>query len=246
MTLERWLIIPDTHVPYHDRRAFKLAVESAVKLGIKNVALLGDFADFYAVSSHPKSPGRKADLQWEIDETNLALDYLDKKFRGKKKYVMGNHEWRLARYLGDKAPALALRDMTVEGQFRLKDRGWESTPYKSDTKIGKLYLTHDTGRAGKYAHYAAQATYQGNVVIGHTHRLAWAVSGNARGKPHVTAQLGWLGDAKACDYMYRVVAATEWALGFGILYVEPNGHVHLTPVPIVNYKCLIEGKLFKG
>jgi hypothetical protein len=87
--------------------------------------------------------------------------------------------------------------------------------------------------------------FQGNVVIGHTHRMAYNVEGSARGKPHVGAMFGWLGDFDALDYCHRIRARRDWVHGFGIAYVEPSGNVHLQPCPIVEGKVLIEGKLIQ-
>lgn len=244
MTLTKWLLVPDCHVPYHDRAAFGLMLRAADSAKIKNVCILGDFADFFAVSSHPKPPSRKNDLQWEVEEVNAALTLLDRQFPGRKKFVSGNHEDRLERYLTDRAPEL-FNVLKVQDLFRLKERGWEHTPYRAFTKIGKLHVTHDCGKAGKYAHYDALNTFQGNVVIGHVHRLAYAVEGNAKGKPHVTASLGWLGDVEAADYMHRVKALRDWSHGFGVLYVESSGAVHLVPIPIVDGKVVLEGKLIR-
>ena len=39
--------------------------------------------------------------------------------------------------------------------------------------------------------------------------------------------------------------ASDWVKGFGIGYLEPQtGIVHLQPVPIVNGRCVVNGKLF--
>ncbi len=241
-TLEKWMLIPDCHVPYHDVDALGLMLRAAQAIGCTNAAILGDFADFYAVSSHPKSPERRADLQSEIDAVNEALDLLGRTFTGKKKYIAGNHENRLERYLTSQAPAL-YSSMRVEELFCLKQRGWHYTPYKSHTTIGKLYLTHDAGKAGRTAHIDAMNAFQSNVVIGHTHRLSYAVEGSATGKPHVAAMLGWLGSVDECEYMFKIRAHRDWAHGFGVAYVEPDGCVHVVPVPIVRGKVCVEGRL---
>ena len=242
--LEKWLLVPDCHVPFEDSTAVTLMLKAAYETGIKNVVILGDFCDFYSVSSHPKNPTRKNDLQWEVDQVNLALDTFDQVFPGKKKFIAGNHEQRLERYLADRAPAL-FNTVKVEELLGLKERGWSYTAYKDHTKIGRLHLTHDAGKAGRNAHVDAMNAFQGNVVIGHTHRIGYAVEGNVRGKPHVGAMLGWLGDPNQVEYMFRVRAARDWAQGFGLAYIEPNGNAHLSVVPIVDGKVLIEGKLIK-
>jgi hypothetical protein len=240
--LERWLLIPDCHVPYHDVAAFSLMLRAAQACGITNCAVLGDFADFHSVSAHDKDPRRRHDLQWEIDEVNRALDTLDTVFPGRRLFLEGNHEDRLRRYLSTMAAAMFHVTSTVQA-FRLAERGWSFVAYKTHAKIGRLHLTHDLGKAGKYAHYDAVNAFQGNVVIGHTHRLGYAVEGSVKGKAHVGAMLGWLGDVERADYMFQARARRDWAHGFGILYVEPSGDVHITPVPIVNGRVVVEGRL---
>lgn len=242
--LKQILFIPDVHVPYEDTKAVELMLEVARREKPDTVVVMGDCADFYAVSSHAKDPNRVNLLEWEVGAVNDFLDKLDS--IGAKEYIFvsGNHEDRLERYLMNKAPEL-FNIVRIDKLFNLEKRGWKYVPYKQDYKVGKIYVTHDTGRAGATAHTDALNAYQDNVVIGHTHRLAYSVVGNARGVPHVGAMFGWLGDVEAVDYMHRISAARNWALGFGWGYQEPNGNVHIRPIPIVDYKCVINGKLYE-
>ena len=247
MKLKKLAFVPDTHVPYHDERAFKLFLKSMKAFKPHALIIGGDFADFYSVSSHDKNPTRVSSLQEEVEQVNIALDRLDALGIKEKYFVEGNHEWRLQRYLQTKAPELfEMSHITIPALFELKERGYKFTPYKQHLKVGKLYVTHDTGTAGKFAHYKSQADFEDNVVINHTHRLGYTVVGNAKGKPHVGAMFGWLGDPAQVDYMHNIKAMRDWAQGFGIGYMEPNGNVHLRPVPIIDYKVIIEGKLIKG
>jgi hypothetical protein len=55
---------------------------------------------------------------------------------------------------------------------------------------------------------------------------------------------GWLGDAeKAGDYLHEA-KASDWCHGIGLGYMEPSGIVHVTPVPFINGRCVVEGRLF--
>lgn len=242
--LDRWILIPDCHVPYHDKKAFGLMLKAARAAKIKKAVILGDFMDFMSVTSHVKGPDKADSLQWEVDCGNAVMDEVDATF-DEVVFVEGNHCHRLVRYLSERAPAL-FSTVKLEKLFDFKGRGWKYVPYKKFHKIGKLHLTHDLGKAGKYAHYDAVASFQGNAVIGHTHRIGYAVEGSVRGEAHVGAMFGWLGDINQNDYMYDVRARRDWAHGFGVAYFEPDGCVHLVPVPIVNGKVVIEGKLVKA
>jgi predicted phosphodiesterase len=240
--LQTLLIVPDCHVPYEDRRAFELMLEAGRRLKPHTVVLLGDFADFYSVSSHSKNPERARDLAFEVEKVHERLR--DVRALGARRlvYIAGNHEDRLSRYLMDKAPEL-FGTVKLEEVLGLKALGFEYVPYRRAARVGKLNLTHDVGNSGATAHTRASALFGGNVVIGHTHRLAYAVQGDAQGDAHVAAMFGWLGDRAQVDYLHAVQAA-QWAHGFGVGYLEPDtGVVHVVPVPIVRGRCVVEGQL---
>lgn len=244
--LKTYLIIPDTHIPYHDERAFTLMLKAVEQLDLYGIIILGDFGDFYAVSSHSKDPKRKTMFEWEIQQVRAGLDRLDALKVKHKVFVEGNHEDRLLRYLKDVAPALH-DTISTSKLLQLETRKWEFVPYKSDYQLGKISITHDTGTAGRYAAYKCLDVYQHSNITGHTHRLAYVVEGNARGEHKISAQFGWLGNVEEIDYMHKASAKKNWALGFGLVHLhEATGIGYVVPIPIVNYTCCINGKLIKG
>jgi predicted phosphodiesterase len=242
--LEKILLIPDSHFPYEDKKAFELMLKVGKAFKPDHSIILGDFIDCYSVSSHSKNPQRSLKLTEEVNATKVALDKVKALGAKNNVFVSGNHEDRLERYLMDKAPEL-FDFISTPHILDLTKKGFKYIPYKQAYKIGKLNVTHDTGVAGRYAHYKSMDAFQHNVVIGHTHRLGYAVEGNAQGERHVTAMFGWLGDVEQVDYMNRIKAVRDWSLGFGIGYLNPkNGVVYLVPIPIINYTCCVEGKLY--
>lgn len=232
-------------MPYEDKRAFELMLQVGKAWKPDVIIDEGDFGDCLTVSSHSKSPDRVRHLRREVAACNSRLDQIDALGAKEKHFVMGNHEDRLSRYIADKAPELfGLVD--IPHLYRLEERGWIVTPYKQSLEFGKLYITHDCGNAGAQAHVKALSTFQGNVAIGHTHRMAVCYEGSAKGKSHVGAMFGWLGDISKIDYMHRIAAMRAWQLGFGVGYQEPNGTVHLQAVPIIDYRCVLDGVLYFG
>jgi predicted phosphodiesterase len=243
--IQRLLFVPDTHRPYHDERAWQVMLKAARKFKPHKVIVLGDFADFWAVSQHDKDPSRRETFDDEIADVNKGLDELEAATRGATRhYVAGNHEYRLERMLWKQAPQLHSM-VKVQNLLRLKERGWRYTPYRESLRIGKLFLTHDEGNAGGQAHEKARASYEGNVVIGHTHRMSVAYQGNARGSSHVGAMFGWLGSVAHIDYVHRV-KAQQWQHGFGVGYLLSSGTVHLQAVPIIRGACVIAGDLVQA
>ncbi len=244
--MEKILIVPDTHVPFHDERALRLVLKVGRAFEPDVIVHQGDLADFYSVSAHSKSPDRMTSLKDEVDEVRRVRARFDKLGAERKVFIEGNHEYRLTRYLCDKAPELYGLVGTDE-LLRLTENGWEYTPYKQYAKIGKVYFTHDTGNSGKYTTARALDAFQHSVAIGHHHQIEYRVEGDAIGKYRVGAQFGWLGDASQADYMHQIKAKRNWSLGFGIGYRDrKTGVVFLVPCPIVHYTTCVEGKLYRG
>ena len=239
------LLVPDCHIPNHDERAFGIMLQVAAFLKPKHIAILGDFADGETLSSHPATKPGEHSFEAEVAAVQKCLDHLDALGATNKIYIEGNHEFRLDRYLMERAPAM-FHAIKWQNVLKLYERGWKWVPYRKSTSIGKLHLTHDTGTAGMNAHRQAAQAFGGSAVIGHTHRMAYEVKGRFEGTPYLAAMLGWLGDSeKAASYMHEA-KASDWVHGFGVFWLEPaSGVVHLQPVPIVNGKCVVNGRLFK-
>lgn len=243
--LERVLIVPDAHRPFHNEAAWQLMLRAGRSFQPHTIITLGDIADFYSVSAHSKSPERKLSLADEVASVNVGLDELDSLGAETKHFIEGNHCFRLQRHLNDNSAALSdLPSLSVPKLFRLQERGWSFTPYQQHLKIGNsaLFVTHDCGNAGSQAHVKARATFESSVIIGHTHRASIDYRGNAAGETHCGAMLGWMGDYEKIDYLHRVTAL-QWQLGFGIAFIEPDGTFHINLCPIINGRVLVAGKV---
>lgn len=242
--LEPVLLIPDCHIPNHDERAWGLLLRVALHLKPKHIVILGDFADGETLSAHPATKPGEVSFEQEVAGVQKCLDQLDALGATNKIYIEGNHEFRLDRYLMERAPAM-FHAIKWQNVLTLYERGWQWVPYRKSVALGKLHLTHDTGTAGINAHRTSAQAFGGSAVIGHTHRMEMSIRGRFDGTPYVAAMFGWLGDPeKAAAYMHEA-KASEWVHGFGVGYLDPsNGVVHLQPVPIINGKCVVNGRLF--
>ncbi len=221
-------------------------MKAARDLQPETIVILGDFVDCFAISNYSKDPTRAMGLEKEISLALKKREQLDALGAKRKIFIEGNHEDRLKRYLQDKAPEL-FPFVDIPKLLQLSENKWEYVPYKDATKLGKVWLTHDTGNTGRYTTYKALDTFQHPVVIAHSHRIAYAVEGNATGEAIVGAQFGWLGDVEQVDYMHKIRANREWALGFGYGYLhKKTGYVSLVPVAIIDYTAVVEGKLYSA
>lgn len=231
----RILFVPDTHCPYHDRRAWDAMMNWAAPKKPTDIVVLGDLADFYAVSFHAKDPKRRHSLAWELGETRKLVKELERLGSLNLVYCMGNHENRLSRYIADRAPELDGL-ISLEKELGLEGK-WKVVPYMDDHRIGKLWVTHEAGFAGSTAIPRTQAKYESNVVFGHTHRAHMEYSRNVHGEPRVAATFGWLGSFKDVNYTYRV-SKHSWTHGFGWGSMDDRGNVYLSHIPIVRGRAI--------
>ena len=242
--LRRVLLIPDAHCPYHDKRALEGLIIGKVLPAFTwdTICILGDFWDNYSISSHLKTPTRETSWMKESECGKRLIRQITKVPATRRILIKGNHERWLERALSDKIPALY-----DEVMAKTKDpNGWETVEYMDSTMIGKLHVTHDLGHSGLTSAQQSLAACGDNIVIGHNHNMTYVVRGNAQGECHVGASFGWLGDYRKIDYRHRMRSRRDWVLGFGVGYMEPSGIIHLQPVPIIKYKCVIEGQLFQA
>ena len=247
--LKKIAFIPDVHAPFHHSKAFELVMQGLKDFSPEVIVVLGDLCDFYSISRFTKDPERQMGLHGEVATANEILDNLDGLNASQKIFIEGNHEYRLTNYLRTKAPEL-FGLVSVADLFKLESRGWEFTRYKDSYKLGKLWITHDVGTAGRYSVFRAADTFQHPVAMAHTHRIVSIVEGNALGEHFPAIQFGWLGDASQVDYAHRAMVNRYWSLGFGIGYMGYNDLVHLQAVPIVEHEgrlsYVIEGKEYSS
>ena len=240
MSKQTIFVIPDTHVPFHDQAAWNETLGCIDKVNPWGVVIIGDFADFYSISSHTRNPDRKHQLREEVAAVNRELDVLASVFKGPVCFIEGNHEDRLRRYLWDRAPEMfGVVDTT--SLFKLWERGWKHVPYRQSLKIGKVTYKHDYGgKAGKYAAEQSLEGFGGNLVIGHTHRgkVTYLGEGRPDGSPHFCLNVGWLGDLEQMDYVDPDKVRRDWQTGFGLVHYL-RGYARAEFIPIVRGRALL-------
>ena len=242
--VEKWILIPDVHVPYHDKRAFGLMCRAAKAIGATRCVQMGDLADCYSVSKYPKDPKRRSSAEWELAEVNKALDVLDRVFPDERWITLGNHDVRMVKYLATNAPAVAGM-FSLDEMLRFRERGWRVTQYLDSAELGDLEVTHEQGWSGKTAAANAVASSFESQANAHTHFLTFHAVGGGDVRTRVGAQFGWLGSYEFIDYAHRKKIMRSHAHGFGIAYVVPGGRTHVVPVVIMDGCVVVEGKVVR-
>jgi hypothetical protein len=246
------LIIPDTHRKWHHVKAYNLMLEVAKHVGVDEVVILGDYADFYFASGHgPKHPKLLNTTVEEVASVNEGLDELDKLFPdAKKKYIEGNHENRLTRFCQNKCPEL-FGYVDAKHLFKIHERpGWTWINYGPNQRTqvlgSKLYARHEPfGTSAK----ATAARALCSVVYGHIHRIESSFVVGLDGSEHIAFSVGWLGDKRKDEIFGYVKGHAQWQLGFGLVYASAQtGMFYPQPIHIIDrggrVSCVVSGKRF--
>lgn len=245
------LILPDCHINYEDIHAYSLAIEVGAFAGVDEIVLLGDYADFYCVSSHPKQLGRNIPniLEREVFCVNHYLDDLDRTFPDAKKvYIEGNHENRLSRYLQERCPEL-FGFVDAPTLFELTKRpNWLWIPYgpHQNYKVlnSKLHARHESiGTSAKLTATKAMCS----LVFGHIHRKDLGEVVAIDGERYKAFCPGWLGNKHASSMQY-VKNHHQWSLGFCIVHVNLNNRFFYAEIIDIleDYSCIFQGKVFRA
>lgn len=225
-------------------------LEIAAFYDIDLIYIKGDYGDFYNLHQHgPKDPRVATTLVNEIEAIKFSLDELDALFPdAKKHFIQGNHEWRLERYIQNKAPEL-FGFVTCQQLLGLEGRpNWVFHRYWPDQKVQvldtNLYLRH-TPIAG-----SASAVLKKGLVSqswGHTHRIEEA---KIRGLVHeiVAWSDGWLGDKRKDEVFGYVQGHFSWQMGFSIIEIDPSTMEFDYEICKINddFRTIFRGKKFKA
>ncbi len=227
-------------------------LEVSRDVGIDEIVVLGDLADFYFASGHgPKDPQLLNTTVEEVEAVNKFLDLLDQQFpQAKKKYLEGNHEYRLTRFIQNRCPEL-FGFTDCQTLFKLQSRpGWQWISYGPNQRTAvlgsKLYARHEPfGTSAKQTASRALCS----IIHGHTHRAESALVVGLDGKSHIATSAGWLGDKRKEKIFGYLRGHAQWNLGFTFVHVDSSsGLFYINNVQVLEHgakvSCVVNGKRY--
>lgn len=244
MKLTKVSVTSDLHGESKNTPAWRchLAVVKDFKPSIHIV--IGDFMDAISVSAHPKTTYEQVTLGHEYDIGNQDLDSLESKLPDQctKVYIMGNHEFRVNRYVANNAPELGgVTGLMVEDGLHLKNRGWKVVPYGGVYNVGRMAFVHgywaNLYHSAKHVNSLGQNIFYGHV---HDHQVHSVCHGD---KAHIGMSVGCLCDLKQ-DYLHG--RPTRWSHGFLNAYVYPNRNFIYHYIPIVDGSTVWNNHVYWG
>jgi hypothetical protein len=221
------LVVPDTHIPFEDQRAFELMLQICRSLKIRIIIILGDFIDCYGLSFYDKDPsfGDLADLwEREIDCARKRIDQLERLGAGLHVYLEGNHENRLDRTTFKAIPSLRRR-LSVPTELNLANWRWIPFDGLQNYQIPgtDIYCRHCPPAGGGIDNVAKQAG--ASILFGHDHSVRESDFVSKISHKRITAAgCGWLGDEAQPVFKYPQ-RKPNWGLAFRL--VDEYGGIHL-------------------
>ncbi len=247
MKPEPFLILPDCHVPFHNRPLLKRVCQLALDLKPSGLIIGGDFGDFFSIASHNDNSLarlRGITLKYEYNEQNKVLNDIGAACRGAAKHFLyGNHEDRFMRWLadGDNAKMDGVVDDPVKA-LSLERRGYKVYPnWKDDSvQVGPHLEVAHGEYCVQHSAFKHLQEYEGSIVMGHTHRWNAHVTGR-RGAYNI----GWLGDKDNPVFSYATKSQRRrWCNGLMVAYLMPDGTYIPCPVQCWNSRFIFAGRLY--
>lgn len=166
----------DEHHPYQDDKAIEVALRIVEDFQPDEIVVGSDGIDFYSVSKFSKDPVRLKgnNLQDEINSWKATQrKWIDAAPNAKRRYITGNHEDRLEKYIWDHPELHGLDALRLPSLLGFDGLGL--TKIEDEIAYGdKLVVKHGTVVRTHSAYTAKgeleKEMYSVSTLTGHTHR----------------------------------------------------------------------------
>ena len=167
----------DEHYPYQNENARSVAMKIVQEFDPDQIITGSDGLDFYAVSNFDKDPFGKIEtkLQNEIDQWLVGQrEWMDTATRATRRYIPGNHEDRLYRWLCRHPEIADLEVMKLASILKFDTLNILGDVEREINYFDKLLVRHGS-YVRKFSGQTAKAEienqrYSISIMSGHTHR----------------------------------------------------------------------------
>lgn len=248
------LILPDMHIPNHNRRAMDAVLQGARLLMPDRIILLGDMLDMTSWTRHKKSAlAEVAGHHYWHDAIIPARAFLTelRRWCGSLHFIAGNHEAWAERFMVQELPAdiaeVGCRTMTPSALLGHLFDDWIPYAVKGLPHFEiapNLWGVHGWGVAKHAAAKHLDLARVVSVVHGHTHRVQSFTSRNPITNEYMT---GWSpGCLSQLQPIWRHGEPTAWAMGVSTIHHskhDPNDWQAHTSLIRQDGRVILDGGL---
>ena len=261
--VKRWLVIPDAHVPFHDRAAWSCVLQAIKMVKPDGFINLGDFTEGESVAhwqwkkkKRPPLDYQLKDIDAEIGIVNGFWDDLDAvldKCKVKERvYIMGNHDDWWDRMV-EENPFLEFTrhdygsGYLFKDAFRLSKRGYHVVPIGDHYQIGKLYFSHGEHCRSALLSSRWHCLHGGvNMIYGHFHDVQEYSISHLDGNKGAWC-IGCLKSFKHEDAnQWLIRRSINWSHAFAVVDFWTGGLFTVHTVRIIDGRCSLWGNLIDG
>jgi hypothetical protein len=255
--VRRWAVVTDVHAPFHDRKAWSVALDVIREWKPHRLVNLGDFMDTEAVSRHGKNSPDTVRLAEEYHEANLRLDELQNAAPEASFIALeGNHEGRVAKWCNEFGNMDGMLDVASSLYFTARDEGYHRSssllrggtwvpltrqPYVIDDVALLHGVFENMHHASFHAIHLVPTTGARCALYGHMHDLQEATAPSGAW----AACCGFLGERQSRGFGYTKGRPKPWPTGFRLVESSP-GLITTTAVRIVNGRALFGGRVIEA
>lgn len=220
LNAKRILLLSDIHVPYHSIEALTAAFNFAKKEKPDCILLNGDTIDFHGLSKFVKDPKKRSFAQ-ELETFKEFFQILDKTFKTRVVFKLGNHEERYNSFLRMKAHELeGVEEFDLANIIKARANGVEVVQDKRIIKAGELNIIHGHEFASGFFSpvNVARGLYlrgKRSAVQGHNHQSSEHTEPDMDGKITTTWSTGCL-----CELHPEYMPINKWNHGFALIEVS--------------------------
>lgn len=233
-----WLVLGDCHFPMHDRATIEAAVREARSRSAVGVLFNGDMMDMWGVTPFFREPSEES-FHDELECGRQAFRWFRSQLpRARFCFREGNHEFRLRRYIVERAGALySLPELRLPNLLGLDQIGCEWVQDKRKVMLGKLITLHGhefrqvIGNAVNPAALACRRA-TATVLVNHHHRTSEHHVRTLEEKQIAAWSVGC-----ACYLSPDYEPYGQSNHGFALVDVSPDGWFH------VENKRVIDGRV---
>lgn len=255
---QRHIMFGDDQIPDVDMSALNAVLKVNDRWRATDAWIMGDMINATTVGKFGFPANYERDLNSEILEGRGILKLKAQRLREanpdvKIRYLEGNHELRLQKYMDKHARELAMltetdgqQTVSIPRLLGLNELGIEWIPYWEDEHIQEAVILHGNIARVKGG-YTAQAyidRYGSTTIAGHTHRLAM-VGRTQNGVPKWGIETGSLCRPKM-EVQYVREGQADWQQGFATLGIDGNGTAYPAIHPILKGKAHFADEIFDG
>jgi len=217
---KRVLILSDIHIPYHNIASLTACFDYAKKMKPDAILLNGDTIDFFGLSRFCKEPGKRS-FSEELKMFSEFFVILQKTFKCKIYFKLGNHEERYNHFLWQKAGEIAdVNEFNLSEIIKARAEGIEVIGDKRIIKAGDLNIIHGHEFGGSVfspVNIARGLFLRAKVsaIQGHNHQTSEHTESNMNGQIITTWSQGCL-----CELHPAYLPINKWNHGFSMVDVD--------------------------